>query len=313
METHYRLSTCGRTFAVLVLSWLIVSPCLPGQASKDEPVVIIGISRNTGPMDAMESTPEILPNGRVVTGIAAYLSPDGQLIDPLCTRTGQTNCCNSDDGPRCKLLESLFITHARTYWGISGEPHLRVTSIPRTIDSDDCFGTGTLARISGSTATSAVVTTKPALFSPVQPMLPVSNLERTEIQARAEQLIRNESEDLLIPSIYRIEKFRLTKNGYIYLVAEGRKQDTKNKENYGKYCMFFGIWRISGDTYTLVDSNGDMHYQEPEYFIGTIHIKGEKSDFIVTSDSNSEGNEFYIYGLRNGVLQRIYDGGGGGC
>jgi hypothetical protein len=145
------------------------------------------------------------------------------------------------------------------------------------------------------------------LFDPVQPKLVVNDREREKIQASVAQSIREKSAVLLIPTIARIEKFRLTINGDEYVVAEGRKDDTSN------YSMFFGVWRESGDTLTLVASNIDTGFQEPENFIGTIRLKHAESDLIVTSYSHSEGYEFHVYGLRNGRLQRIYAGGGESC
>jgi len=295
METHYRLRSYGRTVAILAFSWLIASPCFPGQASKDDPVVIMAISHRSI-MDAMEDSPEDITNGRVEIGIAAFLSPDGSLHDPL---------CNSDDQSKCKLIVKTFLSHPRTYKGISGEPTLSVTSIPTKLG--DCYETTALGRTSGSTVTTALVSSNPALFNPVQPKLLVSKLEQAETQSRVAQIIRKKSADLPIPLITRIEKFRLMSNGDTYLVAEGRKDDTKD------YSMFLGVWRVSGDVYTLVASNEETGFQEPENFIGTIHIKGEKSDFVVTSYSHSEGYEFHIYGLRDGVFQRIYAGGGADC
>jgi hypothetical protein len=77
--------------------------------------------------------------------------------------------------------------------------------------------------------------------------------------------------------------------------------------------MFFGIWRISGDSYTLVESNEETDYQESENFIGTIRLKRGKSDLIVTSTSDAEGFHYHVYGLRDGAFKRIYVGGGATC
>jgi hypothetical protein len=244
----------------------------------------------------MVNEPEAMPKGKVLIGIAAILQPNGQLSDPRCSSDSQVNC---------KLIVRNFLSRPRTYTDISGEPSLQVTSIPDRLG--ECYETTAQGRVQGAEAPTAVVTSKPALFDPAQPKLTINDQELVKIKASVVQSVREKLADLLIPTIARIEKFRLTNNGDVYLVAEGRKDDTRN------YSMFFGVWREFGDTLTLVASNIETGFQEPENFIGTIRLKHSESDLIVTLYSHSEGYEFHVYGLQKGEFKRIYVGGGADC
>jgi hypothetical protein len=105
VNNHVRLRSNCRAIAVLAITWFIASPYLPGQAAKNEPVVIMAISQATI-LGSMINTPQNLPTGQVVIGIAALLSPIGTLRDPLCSSDNQTNC---------KLIEKTFLSRPRTY------------------------------------------------------------------------------------------------------------------------------------------------------------------------------------------------------
>ncbi len=249
----------NRMFLLIGCFCLTTSRPTPSQSTKEEPVVIMGTAR-TSILDAMVNEPRTLPQGRVLIGFVALLRPNGRLSDPLCSSDSQANC---------KWIVRKFLTRPRTYADVSGEPGHRVTSIP--IKLGDCYETTTQARTQGDgdEAATAIVTSRPDLFGPVQPKLAISDQERAAIRASVTQSIRERSVDLLIPTINRIEKFRLTSDGDAYLVAEGRKDDIKN------YSMFFGIWRVSGDKLVLVASNVDTGFEEPENFIGTIRLKSQ--------------------------------------
>lgn len=51
---------------------------------------------------------------------------------------------------------------------------------------------------------------------------------------------------------------------------------------------------------------------ESELVLGTIHLKSGQ-DFLVTTVSDSESQSFRIYGMKDGLLTRVYFGGGSSC
>jgi len=60
-----------------------------------------------------------------------------------------------------------------------------------------------------------------------------------------------------------------------------------------------------------------LHWKENteddnEQILGVIHLRAGQ-DFLVSASSDPEGNEYRVYGYRNGKLVIVFHGGGGGC
>jgi len=60
-----------------------------------------------------------------------------------------------------------------------------------------------------------------------------------------------------------------------------------------------------------------LHWKEitgddNEQILGVIHLRAGR-DFLVSASSNPEGNEYRVYGYRDGKLVIVFQGGGGEC
>jgi hypothetical protein len=51
---------------------------------------------------------------------------------------------------------------------------------------------------------------------------------------------------------------------------------------------------------------------EDERVLGTIHLKSGR-DFLITTVSDPESQQFRVYGIRDGKLVIVYSGGGSSC
>jgi hypothetical protein len=51
---------------------------------------------------------------------------------------------------------------------------------------------------------------------------------------------------------------------------------------------------------------------ENEQILGLVHLKSGQ-DYLVNTISHPEGDFFRIYGIRDGKLTMVFEGGGGSC
>jgi hypothetical protein len=88
-------------------------------------------------------------------------------------------------------------------------------------------------------------------------------------------------------------------------------QDYASKPEFDSHLeSIFAIGTMMQGTFHL------LHWKEisddNERVLGIIHLKSGK-DFLVNTVSDPETDYYRIYGIRNGKLEMIFEGGGGGC
>ncbi len=292
MATKLRIA-----FVIVALSGastaLSITP--PHQPHKRE-ILMVALSRDTSLLSGGLETPHNLAGNKVQIGIVGMLTPDGKIRNVL---------CDSDNQSECSTIESHYLSRRTRYQTISLSQSEVVTTIPTKLS--DCYETSAVGTLQMSNVQTALAATNTSVFGLVKAVDEATSKERQVLQIRASELIVRKDASLPVPLLDRFEKVRLNSKSEVLLVAEGSILTGKN------YSMFFGIWRKMAGNYRLLLSNTDSGFEEPENYIGTIRLKRETSDYIVTSSRDPEGYRFNIYALHRDHLVKVFQGGGGGC
>ena len=272
---------------------LSVTP--PHQTHKRE-ILIVAVSRDASLLTGGIEGPSNLAGNKVQLGIVGMLKPDGKIRKVL---------CDSDDQSECSAIESRYLSRPTTYRTISLSRGRVVTSIPTKVS--DCYETSGMGTLRLRNVQTALGATDTSAFGLVNAVGKVTSEQRRLLQVAASELIARQSASLPVLSLNRFESVRLDGKSEVLLIAEGSSLAEKS------YSMFFGVWRTMAGNYQLLLSNVASGFEEPENYIGTIRLRRESSDYIVTSTRNSEGYRFNMYALRHDHLVRVFQGGGGGC
>jgi hypothetical protein len=289
----HRIFAATLTASGLMLTALTFSLRSTAQHPSPKPALLVAISRDEALLIPTEVSPTLLSGSKVLIGLIAFVMPGGQLREPL---------CNSDNQSGCKEIESAYLSHPRTYEIISEPDPLRVMAAPTKLS--DCFETTAKGEVPLVGTNTALAASAPDLFQKVQAKLHVTEPERTEIQARANAIVEGQIPNLFL-ILTRIEKVRLTQKNGDFIIVEAQNNDYR--------ATFFGIWHVTPKGYSLVASNSETGFQDDEHFIGTIKVKNQSSEYLVTSTRDSESYSFNVYAFEGGSLRRIYQGGGANC
>jgi len=104
--------------------------------------------------------------------------------------------------------------------------------------------------------------------------------------------------------------------GHDLLIFQRAFQDWSSKPRYSPPNMpefeeVFAIGSMNNGKFRLLkwkENTGD----DNEQILGVIHLRGGH-EFLISASCDPEGNEYRVYGYRDGKLVMIFQGGGGGC
>ena len=78
-----------------------------------------------------------------------------------------------------------------------------------------------------------------------------------------------------------------------------------------RYDFIFAIGTMDQGWFHILHLKKNTE-DEAERVLGTIHLKSGR-DFLITTVSDPESQWFRVYGIRDGHLTLIYEGGGSSC
>lgn len=96
--------------------------------------------------------------------------------------------------------------------------------------------------------------------------------------------------------------------GHAYFIAE------RHSTAHRSLGIAFSIGRIEHGRFELIRWNdgGGEDGDTVESALGVIRLKSGR-EFLVTTESDPEGQRFYAYGIKGGRLQIVFKGGGSSC
>ena len=229
--------------------------------------------------------------------LLAVVTASGNWIDP-------TLRCREEDNAGCKEFLEQYLNRAKDYTVLTLPGRGSTVHVEPVDKLDDCYdfwSTGTLS--SGNTGDAAIASDHLALFdtSPAW-----QNASRSEIAIVRAGLLGLGPKKVKEFDGVQVRKIQI--EGQMYFVAE------RHSTTHRRYGIVFSIGRIEQGRFDLVRWNdeGGEDGDTVESALGVIRLKNGR-EFLITTESDPEGQTFYAYGIRNGHLQIVFQGGGSSC
>jgi hypothetical protein len=283
--------------------------------------MVVAVARDTNVYADGTTYGEVMKDGQVAVDPLAWLTVAGdwKRID-----------CDSDHEAACTRFDREYLKRPHTYSVVSADGRggvIRVEKMSLTPhdDPDSCFGYGGTGTYSGATITYATVAASSASPFSVGPSAKrISEKEAKPIweafAATAKEKLESAAEYQTLAGVvdsdptFELRFYSVHLGGREYIVVqrafqEGADEPGNAKHNYGMDTVL-AVGRMDHGHFDLLC--WQRTDDEDERFLGVIHLRNGK-DYIVDTVSDPESQFFRIYGIRNGTVAQLFEGGGGGC
>jgi hypothetical protein len=195
---------------------------------------------------------------------------------------------------------------------VSADGNGATVHVERMSLDDECFGYGGRGVFSGgSIMYAAVAAESTGIFSSGNPAKRLSDHDAESIRKALAATVGNKLDSTNELRVYSIEM-----EGQSLFVVQRAYQDFASKPSFRpndspNLEFILAIGTMNGGRFHLLhwkENTGD----DNEQILGLIHLKNGR-DFLVDTTRDPESDSFRIYGIRDGKLALIFEGGGGGC
>jgi hypothetical protein len=239
----------------------------------------------------------------VYVGPIAWLSTSGEW---------KKIACDNDHPDECRKFNRDYLKKPHTYTVVSADGRGASVQVERmdltpNDDPDECFGYGGDGTYSGaSIREAAVAASSTEFFTTGAPARRLTEPDAEPIRKAFAVAVGDK-----LDSIKELRIYTMRFEGRDMFAVQRAYQDYASKPEFDSHLeSIFAIGTMMQGTFHL------LHWKEisddNERVLGIIHLKSGK-DFLVNTVSDPETDYYRIYGIRNGKLEMIFEGGGGGC
>jgi hypothetical protein len=291
----------------LILPLPLLGQSAPSASSQSN-VMIVSVAHDDSVATGGISSSGFLHAGKANVNPVAWLTPAGDWLE--------IECAEMPDGQpseACPSFDRNYLSKPHTYTVVSADGKGSPVSVPRMSLDGECFGIrGRGSFPAGAIRNAAVGAESGDLFidGPAARRLPES--EAPTVRAA---LARRMGKKL--DSTKELRVYALTLEGHNLVVIQRALQDYADKPEYRppnsppQLDFIFAIGEMVNGNFRL------LHWKENtsddnEQILDLIHLKNGR-DFLVNTASDPETYSFRVYGIRDGKLAVVFEGGGGGC
>ena len=275
----------------------------PASQESSKNTMIVGVAHDDSIMGGGISSSHFLPSGKVAIQPIAWLAPTGQWVKIA---------CNGTDERACQRFDRDYLRKPHDYTVISADGLGAMVHVDRMELDHECFGFGGHGSFTGGPIQSAAV----AAESGVLFAEGTSALRLPESDAQSIRKALAAAVGTKLDSTKELRVYSVSLEAHSFIVVQRAFQDYADKPEYApgsdtKLEFILAIGEMSEGHFRLLhwkENTGD----DNEQILGLIHLKTGR-DFLVDASSDPEGNSFRVYGIINGKLSLIFEGGGGGC
>jgi hypothetical protein len=271
------------------------------QESRSEKVMIAAVSRDDSILTPGISTGKKSPKGEIHLEILAYLSPGGGWSNHPCAQ---------DYSGRCDRFAKEYLAKPHDFKVVSTDGRgAKVQAKPVTLsECDDYETTATYdgAEILGT----ALAASSVEWFSSGSSARPLGTEAAKAMMQSLSSLV-----PVRLDSLAALRFYSVVLEGQPFVVIQRAFQDYGSDRNYDtgmdKLKYIFAIGKNQGDRFELLHWKENVE-DDNEQVLGTVHLKSGR-DFLVTTTSDPEGQHFRVYGIKEGKLAIVFEGGGSSC
>jgi len=282
-------------------------------------VMIVAVSRDDSVLSGGISSGRLIAHEKVAVEPFAWLSPGGEwkAID-----------CDEGHPQACKTFDREYLSKPQVYTVVSADGRGAKVSVDEMELDDECFGYGGLGVFSGAPISYADVAASSTEFitigSPATrlPDAEAEPIRKAFAEAAGEKLdatvemYQSASTEKIDPTL-ELRIYSVQLEGQKLLIVQRAFQDWANKPEYHdpqtwhfQLDSVFAVGRMEQGRFVL------LYWQKMEdgnqQFLGLIRLKSGK-DFLIETVSDPETQFFRVYGIRDGKIALVFQGGGGGC
>jgi hypothetical protein len=266
-------------------------------------VMVVGVAHDASVMGGGISSSNFEAPGKAGVQPIAWLSPSGGWKKIL---------CDESHSSECKDFDREYLSRPHTYTVVSADGKGAIVHIEKMALDDECFGIGGQGTFSGVPIRYAAVAAESTnLFATGDAARRLAEQEAEPVRKALAAAI-----GIKLDSTKELRVYSIEMEGQSLFVIQRAFQDFASKPNYKpngspNFDLIFAIGTMNDGRFHL------LHWKENtvddnEQILGLIHLKNGR-DFLVNTTSDPEGDSFRIYGIRNGILALIFEGGGGSC
>jgi hypothetical protein len=245
--------------------------------------------------------------GKVAVEPIAWLNPVGVWK--------KMSCVDSDEpglSQACKNFYRDYLSKPHDYTVVSADGKGALIRVDRMAIDNECFGISGQGSFSGGPIRfGAVAAESPGIFTEGGSARRLADQEAEPVRKALATVVGNK-----LDSMKELRVYSILMNGKSLLVVQRAYQDYASKPDYQppdglNLAEIFAIGTMKEGRFQLLfwkENTGD----DNEQILGLIHMKNGH-DFLVSSSNNPEGNSFRVYGIRDGKVELILEGGGGEC
>ena len=296
-------------FGVLFLSSaiLISQSSNPASFKDNADVMVVGVAHDNSIMGGGIGSSHFLPPGKAEVQPIAWITPAGEWKKIFCVWTNGPGL-----SPACKRFDRDYLSKPHDYTVVSADGLDTVVHVKRMGLDTDCFGYGGDGHFTGGPIKSAGV----AVESSANFISGSSAHRLSEEDAQPIRLALAATVGKKLDSTEELRVYSVVLEGRSLLVVQRAFQDYADKPKYApdqhvNLDFILAIGEIREGHFRLLhwkENTGD----DNEQILGLIRLKSGR-DYLVDTTSDPESYSFRIYGIRNGKLTMIFEGGGGGC
>ncbi|MGA2277618.1 MAG: hypothetical protein ABSG00_08435 [Terracidiphilus sp.] len=241
---------------------------------------------------------------RVPVEFLVAVTASGEWIDPTRQCSSDNSTDAGGDAPGCKLFLNQYLNRPKTYTIVTSPGRgttVQVKALPKLGDCYDFASSGLLS--APGIGTTAIAADSPGLFAAAPAWQSVSAAElaivRKGLLALGAEKVRNFTG-------VRVRKVAI--EGQTIFVAE------RHSTAHRQLGIVFAVGRIVDGNFDLMrwNENGGEAGDTVEGALGVIRLKNGR-EFLITTESDPEGQRFYAYEIKDGRLQIVFEGGGSSC
>jgi len=274
-------------------------------ASREIPsadAMVVAVAHDSSVLEGGIGSGRTLPAGVVDVSPLAWITADGSW---------KAISCDVKHPKACKQFEASYLKKPHDYTVISADGRGANVHIDSMDLDKECFGYGGKGNFTGASVRyAAVAASTDAEFD--------QGPTAKRILGADAELVRKAFASTMGARIDSIEELRFYSfelEGQSLVVVQRAYQDYANKPSYRqenrRYKFIFAVGRMQQGDFKLLHWKENIE-DENEQILGLIHHKSGK-DFLVTAVSDPESQFYRIYGVKDGKLSIVFEGGGGGC
>jgi len=239
--------------------------------------------------------------GKTYIEVLAYLTPSGEWSQHPCAQSYNK---------ACDAFAHTYLSRSHQYTVVSADGHgAAVKAAPVTLS--ECYDyTGSATFASGSVGDTAIAASDPTMFVKGTSATRLSSTEEARLEKALAPLIPGQ-----LDSLDALRTYAVSLEGRRFVVVQRAYEDYASDKRFDTGMdhlkFIFAVGVLDGGHFKLLHWKENIE-DDDERVLGTIHLKSGR-DFLVTSSSDPEGQHFRVYGIRDGRLEIVFEGGGSSC